>query len=254
MEANETIPGVRTLGSAYSLVEWFPQSEKDLADVQLRAEAGNPDAEYILAQMYLRMDSPSQGPPDFSRSLPYLHRAANAGHARAQYQLALLYGAGVFGGRSDAESTKWFLASARNGYEWAQFEVGRAFILGRGVASNLVEARYWLITSSNQGNALACYWLAQNCVSSDSERKTWLVRSARGWCTRAMHALADDLLDEDTHNSTAKAFVWLSLAARKGDKDAISALPRVSKTLSPRDLARCRAEETTWLSQYPLRP
>jgi TPR repeat protein len=117
--------------------------------LQPYATAGDPKAQRIVGEMYLR----GQGVPLSSFvAADWLRQAATKGDAVAQYQLALLYLRGRGVRQDSAQAMKWFRLSADQGNGDAQFCLGKLYAIGEGVPKDLVAAHLWLslaaITSS----------------------------------------------------------------------------------------------------------
>ena len=84
------------------------------------AEAGNLEAQRLLASQYLRGDGVTR---DATTSALWFRKAAEQGDAGAQFQLAAMYctGAGVV--RNLAEAVKWYRRSAELGDRYAQYNL-----------------------------------------------------------------------------------------------------------------------------------
>ena len=68
---------------------------------------------------------------------------AEQGHAKAQYNLGLMYdnGEGVL--KDDKEAVKWYRKAAEQGHAKAQYNLGVMYINGDGVLKDLSKAKYW---------------------------------------------------------------------------------------------------------------
>lgn len=106
------------------------------------AERGNAEAQYYLGLMYEKGNGVSK---DQERMRTWYTRAAEGGHARAQYKLAVGYAYGLAGlPRSDEDAVKWLQQSAQSGYKRAQKILARAYAEGRfGLARDPKQAEYW---------------------------------------------------------------------------------------------------------------
>ncbi|WP_119461111.1 tetratricopeptide repeat protein [Rhodospirillaceae bacterium SYSU D60014] len=80
------------------------------------ADRGNPEAQYLLAQLY---KSSSGMGPDRCEATKWLDRAARRGHPRAQARFAQAYmwGEGLLPNKWKAY--RWALAARRGGVDWA---------------------------------------------------------------------------------------------------------------------------------------
>lgn len=114
-----------------------------LAILKPLGESGHPDAQYLLARMYEK----GRGvPKDHAEMLQWYRRSADAGHAKAQYKMAVGYAQGYAGlEKNDAEAGKWLLKSAEQGYRRAMETLGKAYKRGRfGLPKDKEKAKYWL--------------------------------------------------------------------------------------------------------------
>lgn len=107
-----------------------------------RAERGDAQAQYHLGLMYEKGHGVAK---DKERMRTWYQRAAQGGHAKAQYKVAVGYAFGLAGmPRSDADAVKWLQQSAENGYKRAQRMLGRAYAEGRfGLPRDSEQAEYW---------------------------------------------------------------------------------------------------------------
>jgi hypothetical protein len=100
--------------------------------------------------------------------LAELLKNAEAGDAKAQYNLGLAFYNGVKGPPAEVRpgirrskiiltqntslATDWFRKSAAQGYSEAQFMLGKCYLAGNGVEKNKEEAMKWLKVATDQGN------------------------------------------------------------------------------------------------------
>jgi TPR repeat protein len=79
----------------------------DLQPLQAKADAGHPQAQYLLAMEYGR-----DGVQDFAEAARYLHMAAIQGHAASQFTLFTMYGSGQGVDRNPEQAMQWLLSAA----------------------------------------------------------------------------------------------------------------------------------------------
>ena len=89
---------------------------------------------------------------DVMRARELFRDAAKQEHARAQYNYAFVLSAGWGGLEDDAEAVKWYLKSAFQGYDLAQFAVALHYFLGSGVPQNKIECLAWLNIAAIKGD------------------------------------------------------------------------------------------------------
>ena len=80
-------------------------------------------------------------------------KAAEQGHASAQFNLAFLYSKGYGVPQDYFEARKWLLRAADQGHAPAQHNLGFVYSKGYGVAQDYVEARKWYLKAAEQGDA-----------------------------------------------------------------------------------------------------
>lgn len=107
-----------------------------------RAEQGDRDAQYYLGRMYEKGQGVAK---DGTKAVTWYRRAAESGHAAAQYRLAVGYAFGLAGlPRNESTAVAWLRKSAESGYKRAQKTLGRAYAEGRfGLPVDAKQAEYW---------------------------------------------------------------------------------------------------------------
>lgn len=76
--------------------------------------------------------------------------AAEQGYAAAQFNLALMIGAGRGVAKDDFVAANWYRKAAEQGHVEAQFNLGVRFANGRGVAQDNVQAyKWWTLVKAN---------------------------------------------------------------------------------------------------------
>ena len=94
--------------------------------------------------------------------LAELRRLAEQGDVEAQDELGAMYLLGWRGAqKDDAEAVEWYRKAAEQGHADAQFTLAELYGTGRGVQENPVEAVKWLREAAKQGHVLAQNYLAQ---------------------------------------------------------------------------------------------
>lgn len=92
-----------------------------------------------------------------AEAFPVIKRVAEAGFARAQYNLGILYRDGRGTLPSQGMYRKWIEASAAQEFATALFTLGLDYDLGRGVAKDLPRALAYYERSANAGDTMAAY-------------------------------------------------------------------------------------------------
>ena len=91
----------------------------------------------------------------------YFSQAAEAGHALAQFNLAVLYAEGRGGEIDHPGAFAWWQKAADQDQARAQLELARSYRSGRGTNTNPGFAEIWYTRSSAQGNTAATSELAE---------------------------------------------------------------------------------------------
>ena len=140
------------------------------------AEAGNPLAQYKLAQMYAQADGV---PTDEKEARVWLERAAQNGNVDAQFEFgfALREGHGTL---QDFERAFAILQlAAQAGHSQAQFELGRMYLSGMGVPVDRVKAYIWFNLAAANGVGGAPKWRDSVLGQLSSEQVAFAQAEAR---------------------------------------------------------------------------
>ena len=82
-----------------------------------------------------------------------LRASAVNGEDDAQYQLGFMYSAGRDVPKDYKLSSEWYKKAALQGHSAAQFSLGLIYYQGRGAARDYEQAKYWLEKSAENGRA-----------------------------------------------------------------------------------------------------
>ena len=180
----------------------FFKSRKEYAEAvkwfQMAAEHGNADAQYHLAQTYTIMDA-LQFFDEFNMKLEgktprakkkapqrirhtyeiseLLRRAAEQGHADAQYRLAEMYDKADGVKRDLSIAARWYREAAEGGNPEAQYRLGFMYQYGQGIEENEYEAiRLWYL-AAKQGEPHAEESLRIRNLTSEKAVKNKLLEA-----------------------------------------------------------------------------
>lgn len=189
-----------------------------LADLQAKAQSGDPQAQYDLgvallsgklglakdeveaakwfrkaadqnhagAQSYLGAYY-SQGrgvTQDVPEAVRWWRKAAEQNYASAQTDLGVCYYNGLGVAKDEVEGMKWFRRAAEQNYPVAQSYLGSCYLQGRGVAPDAVEAVRWfrkaieLNDASAQNNLGLCYADGAGVPQDMAEAVSWFRKAA----------------------------------------------------------------------------
>jgi TPR repeat protein len=151
-----------------NLISVKDNSGTGLRWIQEAANAGNPGAELILAELYEKGDSV---PKDLKRTLKWSEAAATnsidyAPIADLRVKVATMYRDGLAGEKKPTEAMKWFLRAADtgendSGREGALFLLGTIFRDGVLVKRDPTESDKWMTKAAEADSTLAKCFLGQ---------------------------------------------------------------------------------------------
>ncbi|MHB8270761.1 protein kinase domain-containing protein, partial [Bradyrhizobium sp.] len=104
------------------------------------AKDGNPDCQFIMARLF---ETGSAGPKDPGAAADWYRKAADAGLAKARYNLGGLYYRGEGVPKDPRIAAEWFSKAAYQNHAGAQFNLATLYEAGDGVPKSLSEARKW---------------------------------------------------------------------------------------------------------------
>ncbi len=123
------------------------------------AEGGNAMAQFNYGQMLMQK---APGEAGLEKAYPWFQKAADAKLADGQYAVSQIYanGAGAVP-RDDAKARRYLLLAARQGYDTAQYDLGRWLVEGRGGPRNYEDGFGWMSAAARRGTVAAQAWLAR---------------------------------------------------------------------------------------------
>ncbi|MDX8482051.1 tetratricopeptide repeat protein [Mesorhizobium sp. VK24D] len=202
------------------------------------AEAGHQEAARALASLYLSGNGVAQ---DAEEGMRWLRAAANGGSRASQLDLANLVLAGA-GDREDGINVAgWFVASASSGDLIAAFNLGLCFAEGVGVRKDQERAVQWMRRAA-EGVAHAQYMYGRmlqdgrGVVSDLKQARFWFEQAANAGMTDAQVAFAEMLLNgrggESSPVAAAHLFKQAAAAGHAGAMFAIGALYETGQGIS----------------------
>jgi hypothetical protein len=115
------------------------------------AERDHADAVYWLSHLY----------PNGTERDALLLRAGELGSLDGQRDLGAFYGSGDWTGPHDAiRAAEWYRRAAERGHADAQYNLGFMYLLGEGVSSDPAEGLRWLRLAADQGESASFRLLA----------------------------------------------------------------------------------------------
>ena len=128
---------------------------RDEMEMLLRtaAEHNHPDAVYWLSHL---------SPHGSAEQGALLLRAGELGSLEAQRDLGALYATGDWSGpRDPVRGAEWYRRAAERGHANAQYNLGFMYLRGEGVSSDPVEGLRWIRLAGDQREPASCRLLAE---------------------------------------------------------------------------------------------
>jgi len=92
---------------------------------------------------------------DFKKAAQWFRRAANKGHAGAQYNLGIMSYLGQGMDQDYAQAAHWFHKAGEQDHAAAQYNLGFLYYEGKGVEKDSLQAFMWIDRSANLGDEKA---------------------------------------------------------------------------------------------------
>jgi hypothetical protein len=175
------------------------------------AEAGHAEAQYGLGRCFYQG---SGVPKNYAEAIIWFRRSAEQGHAKAQNHLGLCYDR-INGITNLPEALKWYRKAAGQNVANAQRRLGYLYESGRGVPQDYAEAAKCYRQAAEQGNISAQVSLGA------------LYANGR---------VAIDLRDGIDTGDVVEAYKYVKLAEEKGYEGAANTLAVISALLLPEDI------------------
>lgn len=174
------------------------------------------------SQYKLDKDYTSKG--DHADAAVESHRkAAEQGHAEAQFNLGKCLAEGTGVTKNEAEAVTWYRKAAEQGNADGQTALGSSYFYGGGVQQDYNEAAKWYRKAANQGHASAqdflglMYGLGFGVTQDDGESYTWYRKAAEQGHAGAQTSLGLLCGKSDYDFEAVK---WFKKAAEQGDAHA----------------------------------
>ena len=217
------------LGLAFSFPTAVRAEEKPIEQITAAADKGDADAQYRLAQSYLRGIGVKK---NLTTAFELIQKAAAQGHAEAIGGVGYFHANG-FGVKKDlAVAADWFRKGAEKGGAKAQLNYGQALLKGRGVVADEAEGMKWIDKA-----------IAQNLPHAHFAKGEFYYHGLHGYaqdyrkaCEHLMkaaeadHASAENMvgsmyeLGQGVPIDLGKAEFWYRKSAEQGDPKGMSNL------------------------------
>lgn len=173
-----------------------------------------------------------------TNAIKILQPLAVRGDVQAQYYLGLSYG-------YSPEAAKWFLKAAEQGHAKAQYFLYTLYRDGMGVEQDTAQASKWLHKAAVGGSDSAQYSLGlESAIAGNhGEAVKWHRLAASQGHDNAQLELARHYWDgQGVERDVARGYMWLQLAAEAGNPTAKEECAFVEKqVLTPQAVTQGRA-------------
>ena len=174
-----------------------PQSQqvagRSSPTLRSQAEQGDGDAQYTLAQSYLRHDPTNE---DYQSALKWLRASAAQGNADGEFLLGYLSEHGQGLPRDYAKAAENYRAAALQGHSTAENNLASLYQHGQGVPKNIRKAFEWYLASAQHGNPVGqcnlatLYYLGVGTPRDYKEAARWFRAAADSGSAEAQNSLA----------------------------------------------------------------
>ncbi len=160
---------------------------------------------------------------DYALAIQRFEVLANAGHTRAQYDLAQIYFQGIGTAKDGQRGWYWLLSAAGGGNTAAMVQLGALFESGVGADRDFAAAAQWYMRAARLGHAVAAFNLAVMFVKGlgvpkdDVAALAWFRFSVKAGCAAARERV-NELERELSKDEVARAEA-MSLELQRPDKN-----------------------------------
>lgn len=124
----------------------------DFNETKVRAEKGDPIAQYHLAKLYVFGRGTKKDEAEAAR---WCRKSAEQGYATAQFALAQTLRSGQAGKTDPQEAFSWYMKAALQGYPAAEYQLSVFYELGDRVNTDKDEAAKWRHKAAEHGEPYA---------------------------------------------------------------------------------------------------
>lgn len=182
-----------------------------------------------------------------------LREAANAGDAKALFEIGSRYAEGRGVAADIKAAAQWYEKAADLGFAPAQYRIGNMYEKGNGVERDVAKAKTWYQLAAAQGNASAMHNLAvlfamgaDGTVDNDQATR-WFNNAAELGVKDSQFNLGIlAAKGVGMQQNLEESYKWFALVAEQGDNDAAAKRDEIAKALTPEQLKRAKATTELW--------
>jgi hypothetical protein len=170
-------------------------------------------------------------PQNYSEAVQWYRWAAEQGHAKAQFLLAIMYANGEGVPQNGPEAFKWLSLAAEQGEATAQWMLGVKYEIGRGVPQNYVEAAKWYRRAAEQGQRQAQEFLGHMYEEGTGVPQDYV--QAYIWYSLASARASGSNREESTRNRDRVAQKMISVQLARAQELASAWQPHPERSKVP---------------------
>ncbi len=164
---------------------------------------------------------------NYTEAFPLMYKAAEKGHARAQFYVGRMYNIGLGVEQDYDKAMEWYLKSYKQGDEKAMNNIGYMYKFGEGVTQDYHEAMRWYQMAADHGNAMSMhnigrlYEEGEGVPQDYNEAVRWYMKSAELNEPLGQFALGVCYyFGNGVNQDYTQAVKWTRAAADQGNSDA----------------------------------
>ena len=190
-------------------------------------------------------------PQDANKAIYWYEKAKDAPHA--QFQIGFVH---LTQTRNYPEAAKWLTKAAEAGYAAAQENLAGLYYQGQGVAQDHVAALKWFRLAAQAGEApaqrmVAVFYQNGYGVAQDyAETVKWFRRAAEQGDVPAQSGLSSLYLNGlGVPKDYVEGYKWVALAAAQGDEAAGKNRAKAARLMTPNQVAEALRRSSTFVAR-----
>ncbi len=163
---------------------------------------------------------------------------AKQGDADARYNLAIFFEEGMGTEPDLTQALYWYDRAASQGHIRAGYKLGMLYLSGPPHIQDMDKALAMLSKAADVGDINALYRLGlvhldpQQPVYSEHRSIRYFRRAARRGHSLSQQQLGQIFTTSERYQDLVKAYIWLSISARRGNRESIPLIAGVSRRLT----------------------
>jgi hypothetical protein len=149
----------------------------------------------------------------------WYQKGADQGNAIAQFNLGRMYRTGQGVAQDYEQAAAWFRKAGEQGHVWAQSALGLMHEIGQGVARNYKQAVFWYQKAAEKGDAMAQFDLGR----------------------------IYEIGQEGVAMDYVEAHKWWNIAETNGEERARKSRRAVERLMTPEQIAEAKRRASAWL-------